>query len=98
MTKHARECSLEGRHKLKLFICTEKNVKLFFNCVRCLVGAEFFGGPYTLTDKFSSAQRVQVFMSTYLDSFTTFYIEVNMLNIVCLAAGVSGPAERGRIC
>jgi len=73
-------------------------VKLFFNCVRCLVGAEFFGGPYTLTDKFSSAQRVQVFMSTYLDSFTTFYIEVNMLNIVCLAAGVSGPAERGRIC
>ncbi|KAG0521193.1 hypothetical protein BDA96_08G140200 [Sorghum bicolor] len=57
MTKHARECSLEGRHKLKLFICTEKNVKLFFNCVHCLVGAEFFGGPYTLTDKFSSAQR-----------------------------------------
>ncbi|CAD6342369.1 unnamed protein product [Miscanthus lutarioriparius] len=57
MTKHARECSLEGRHKLKLFICTEKNVKLFFNCVHYLVGAEFFGGPYTLNDKFSSAQR-----------------------------------------
>jgi hypothetical protein len=62
MTKHARECSLEGRHKLKLFICTEKKVKLFFNCVHCLVGAEFFGGPYTLTDNFSFAQQVQNFM------------------------------------
>lgn len=65
MTKHANECSLEGRHKLKLFICTEKSVKLFFNCVHYLVGAEFFGGPYILSDKFSSAQQVHVWMSTY---------------------------------
>ncbi|XP_066358999.1 calmodulin-binding protein 60 B-like isoform X2 [Miscanthus floridulus] len=57
MTKHARECSLGGRHKLKLLFCTEKNVKLFFNCVHCLVGAEFFGGPYTLTDNFNFAQQ-----------------------------------------
>ncbi|KAJ1265798.1 hypothetical protein BS78_08G101400, partial [Paspalum vaginatum] len=60
MTKHARECSLEGRHKLKSFICTEKNVKLFFNCVHCLVGAEFADGQYTLSDKFTLAQQALV--------------------------------------
>ncbi|KAJ1265776.1 hypothetical protein BS78_08G100500 [Paspalum vaginatum] len=57
ITKHAKECSLEGRNKLKSFICTEKNVKLFFNCVHCIVGAEFFGGQYTLSSNFTPEQK-----------------------------------------
>ncbi|CAN6361272.1 unnamed protein product [Urochloa humidicola] len=60
MTKHARECSLEGRHKLKAFVCPKKNVKLFFNCVHSLVGAELFFGRYTLPDNFSPEEQIIV--------------------------------------
>ncbi|TVU49821.1 hypothetical protein EJB05_01159, partial [Eragrostis curvula] len=60
MIAHARQCCLKGKHKLKSYTCTEKNVKLFFNCVHCLVGAAFFGGHYTPSDKFDPAQQALV--------------------------------------
>ncbi|GJN34806.1 hypothetical protein PR202_gb23502 [Eleusine coracana subsp. coracana] len=60
MIRHARQCCLEGKYKLKSYTCAEKNVKLFFNCVHCLVGAAFFGGPYTSCDKFDPAQQALV--------------------------------------
>ena len=44
------------------FLHREKREAFLQLCVHCLVGAEFFGGPYTLTDNFSFAQQVQVFM------------------------------------
>ncbi|CAN6356472.1 unnamed protein product [Urochloa humidicola] len=56
MTNHARECSLEDKHKLKSYSCTQKNVKLFFNCVNFLVGA-IFDNHYTHSDKFNPAQK-----------------------------------------
>ncbi|TVU49836.1 hypothetical protein EJB05_01174, partial [Eragrostis curvula] len=60
MIAHARECCLKGKHKLKSYTCAEKNVKLFFNCVHYLVGAAFFGGHYTPSDKFDPAQQALV--------------------------------------
>ncbi|KAK3139987.1 hypothetical protein QOZ80_5AG0393660 [Eleusine coracana subsp. coracana] len=60
MIRHARQCCLEGKYKLKSYTCAEKNVKLFFNCVHCLVGAAFFGGPYTSCDKYDPTQQALV--------------------------------------
>ena len=45
-----------------IYLHREKCEAFLQLCVHCLVGAEFFGGPYTLTDNFSFAQQVQVFM------------------------------------
>ncbi|XP_062203248.1 uncharacterized protein LOC133905469 isoform X2 [Phragmites australis] len=57
MIGHAKECRLEGKHKLKLYTCAEKNAKLFFNCVHRLVGAAFSGGRYTPFDKFNPFEQ-----------------------------------------
>lgn len=56
MVKHARECRLEGKPELKSYRCAEKNVVLFFNCVRRLVGAEF-GCRYVASEAFEPTQQ-----------------------------------------
>ncbi|PNT62548.1 calmodulin-binding protein 60 A isoform X3 [Brachypodium distachyon] len=58
MVNHARECCLREKYDLKAYENEERNVRLYFNCVDQLVGAEF-QGEYITQDEFDPAQKAQ---------------------------------------
>ncbi|KAM3272787.1 hypothetical protein ACQJBY_042708 [Aegilops geniculata] len=60
MVKHARECCLADRPKLKACRSVEGNVVIFLNCVHDLVGAIFYG-VYISRDNFDPAKKAQAY-------------------------------------
>ncbi|KAF8769695.1 hypothetical protein HU200_006301 [Digitaria exilis] len=57
VVRHARECDLGDNHELKSYKVEMENVKLFFNCIDDLVGAEFHD-CFIAKDKFGERQKV----------------------------------------